>query len=185
MRLIAITAEQFISDEPAKICHLLDNGFCYAHLRKPGGSDDDMRNLIQAIPPCYHSRLTLASNLGIFGEFSLGGVHLNNANLHLKSGFKGVRISKSSHCEADLLDLDEFHYSFISPVFSSISKAGYQAAFSSEDLKRILATDLRKQKLVALGGVTPENLPRLASLGFTSAAMLGAIWQNFDNLKIQ
>ena len=181
MRLIAITAEDYVEGEAKAIEHLLDNGFAFVHLRKPHGSDQQMLALVRSIHSRYHSRLTLASNLGVWGECALGGVHLNAANEHRVGEFDGVRVSKSSHCEADLTDLSRFDYSFLSPVFDSISKPGYRAAFSHDQLRAILSNPVMRQKLVALGGVTPARIPILASLGFQSAALLGYLNPNSNS----
>ena len=71
-------------------------------------------------------------------------------------------------------------YRFLSPVFDSISKTGYRAAFDLGSLRGKV-----DETFVALGGVTPDRLPLLADIGFGGAAFLGYIWQGnpADNLK--
>lgn len=71
-------------------------------------------------------------------------------------------------------------YCFLSPIFDSISKSGYRAAFDCSTLAAALATTLAARKVIALGGVTAGHLPELAGLGFKGAAFLGAIWQGTD-----
>lgn len=74
----------------------------------------------------------------------------------------------------------ELDYVFLSPIFPSISKAGYggtgaAAAFPDADrLASALAGS--RYPVLALGGVTPERFPELAELGFAGAALLGGIW---------
>jgi len=76
---------------------------------------------------------------------------------------------------------------FLSPVFDSISKFGYKAKFSKDELKEGISAwrnfqkkESRKQKLYALGGVESGNIAGLAELGFDGAAVLGAVWHNPD-----
>lgn len=64
---------------------------------------------------------------------------------------------------------------FLSPIFDSISKHGYGSAFSHETLRKAAAEGIIDEKVVALGGVTPENAGWLEKLGFGGAAMLGCV----------
>ncbi|MCL2282696.1 MAG: thiamine phosphate synthase [Fibromonadales bacterium] len=71
---------------------------------------------------------------------------------------------------------------FLSPVFDSISKHGYKAKYSKEELREGIAAwkKTHQQKLFALGGVEASNIAELAELGFSGAAVLGAVWHSFD-----
>jgi hypothetical protein len=85
-------------------------------------------------------------------------------------------------------------YCFLSPVYDSISKAGYRSAgFLCDDDGggdeggrragsgggRRLAAALARAPLpvLALGGVAPGKLRELRAAGFAGAAVLGAVWQ--------
>ena len=75
------------------------------------------------------------------------------------------------------------NYVFISPVYNSISKKGYQASIDLnylQPLKDNAATDL--PAVVALGGVTHAHIPELFQKGFDGVAVLGAIWEEADPL---
>lgn len=112
-----------------------------------------------------------------------------------------LRQSISCHSINELLDLDNFgrsfadryytgqdstiqhsegqypygqfypYYATLSPIFDSISKQGYKAAFNFDELQSALSK--LKLPVIALGGVTPEKIPLLTTLGFKGAAMLG------------
>ncbi|MCL2207768.1 MAG: thiamine phosphate synthase [Fibromonadales bacterium] len=71
---------------------------------------------------------------------------------------------------------------FLSPIFDSISKHGYKAKYSKEELKEGIAIwkKTHSQKLFALGGVEAGNIAQLAKLGFDGAAILGAVWHSPD-----
>ena len=68
---------------------------------------------------------------------------------------------------------------FLSPIYASISKRGYEAAFTPEMLRTAADEGMIDDKVVALGGVTPDKLPQLQVLGFGGAAVLGALWQAY------
>ncbi|KAA6425036.1 MAG: thiamine monophosphate synthase [Trebouxia sp. A1-2] len=90
-----------------------------------------------------------------------------------------VTISSAFH---DLQQLDvkygALDYAFLSPIFDSISKAGYQAAFDLDDLTTCIAACTIP--LVALGGITAANIPQVKRLGFSGAAVLGSVWSSSD-----
>jgi thiamine-phosphate pyrophosphorylase len=91
-------------------------------------------------------------------------------------------VSTSFHTLADLgACRGELGYCFLSPIYLSISKPGYKAAFPDPDE---LAAGLAASRcpVLALGGVTPDKFGGLAGLGFAGAALLGAIWQAADPL---
>ena len=60
-------------------------------------------------------------------------------------------------------------YVFLSPVFDSISKQGYRAAFSIETLEQ--ARGIIDEKVFALGGVTLDKITILEQLHFGGIAV--------------
>ena len=76
----------------------------------------------------------------------------------------------------------QLDYCFLSPIYDSISKAGYASAFSDQEhLRSCLATS--RYPVLALGGVQPQHLPELADLVFSGAALLGWVWQSEDPIE--
>ncbi len=63
-------------------------------------------------------------------------------------------------------------YVTLSPIFDSISKSGYTAAYTHEELSRLTGAPT---KVIALGGVNPERISFLRRYNFTGFAMLGAL----------
>ena len=93
----------------------------------------------------------------------------------LHSDFKG-----SCHSFEEVESLDgQLPYCFLSPVFDSISKQGYQAKFDKNELKTFLKKK-RTIKVIGLGGVTAENYAELLNLGFDGGAFLGSIWEKYN-----
>ena len=75
---------------------------------------------------------------------------------------------------------------FLSPIFDSISKQGYAAAFTKEELADASRRGVIDERVIALGGVTPKHLGELARIGFGGGAFLGHVWnyaqgESFDS----
>lgn len=78
-----------------------------------------------------------------------------------------------------------FDYAFFGPVFESISKPNY---VSNLDFKKELEQRKNnKTALIALGGITSENIKTALAFGFDDVALLGSIWNNnhsIENFKL-
>lgn len=175
MELLAITREDFFEQEAEAVSRILDGGFARVHLRKPSASEAEIRSLIERIPDRYRNRLSLHDRHALAVEYGLGGIHLNGRNPEPPAGFRGT-VSRSCHSIEELRLHPREDYLFLSPIYDSISKAGYRAAFTREELRQAAAEGRIGRRTIALGGVTPERLEELAELGFGGAALLGFVW---------
>lgn len=174
----------FFDGEPQSIVDMLDNGVERVHIRKPGAPTVEIRHLLEQIPEQYLCCITLHDGFELAADFAVGGLHINSRNCKIPAGFHGL-ISCSCH---SLAELDgNYDYAFLSPVFNSISKVGYDSRFSPAELKEACANGIINEKVFALGGVTPQKFNEIESLGFGGAAMLGAAWNpvNLDNFRLQ
>lgn len=171
---IAITKPDFISGEAAMIERLLDGGIDYVHIRKPGASLRDVKNLIEDIPYRLRKRLRLHGHFELLNEFNLGGVHLNSRCQAAPPA--ALLISRSCHSMKEIEDYDKFEYITLSPIYDSISKPGYLSAFDLNKIKE----KIKGKNVIALGGVVPEKFGQLKEAGFAGAAMLGCVWEDID-----
>ena len=86
-------------------------------------------------------------------------------------------MTKSCHSLDEISLAEGYDYVTLSPIYDSISKAGYKAKFDIDSLRPVIAG----RKVIALGGVTPEKFGELAEKGFSGASLLGYIWNgDFD-----
>lgn len=179
MRLIAVTTPNFWQGEAQAITELLAaRGFSRVHIRKPGATSDEVERLLREIPADLRPRISLHDCHQLAIQGLAGGVHLNGRNPEPPDGFTGI-LSRSCHTLEEVRRYaDTVDYLFLSPVFDSISKTGYRAAFT---LGELAASELIGEKVVALGGVTPERLAELHKTGFGGAAMLGGAWNDYMN----
>lgn len=187
MKLIAITPEVTQKHELEFIMAILDSGFSYVHLRKPSFSIDELRQYLSSVPAEYHSRLKLHSHFELAAEFAVGGVHLNHRFPSVPSSIPtaGMSISRSCHSFAELKNAKSYHYAFLSPIFDSISKPGYESRFSCVELQRFFRSNPLCNNIVALGGVTPEYLRTLKISGLAGAAFLGYLFNAADASELK
>ncbi|WP_404818013.1 thiamine phosphate synthase [Reichenbachiella ulvae] len=108
-----------------------------------------------------------------------------NVGLHWKSHQKvnqsaSLR-SKSFHSIEEINEEDaKLDYAFLSPIFNSISKQGYKAAFDVSILGEALNMK-HPFPIYALGGIDWNNFKQAQEMGFAGFAMLGAFWNMNDN----
>ena len=180
MKLIAITPPTTQEREQEHVTAIVDAGFDYVHLRKPGSDADELRRWLDALPERAIGRIKLHSHFGLACEYPVAGIHLNSRCPQQPSRLPaGTKVSRSCHSIEELEACRNMEYAFLSPIFDSISKKGYTSPFNLKELKAQLATR-SLNNVVALGGVTAENLAALKDAGFAGAAFLGYIFGSTD-----
>lgn len=177
MEWIVITSPGFLQGEADFIDRLFNHGLDRLHLRKPGADIGECRRLLDGISREWLPRIVVHDNFGLCREYGLGGVHLNGRNPMAPPNHEGS-VSRSCHSLEEISRYKgECDYLTLSPIFNSISKQGYMAAFEPEQLAAARDSGLIDSRVMALGGVTLENIPRVRKLGFGGVAILGDVWQ--------
>lgn len=167
-KVIGVTLPDFFIGEEKIINRILQNKEVdFVHIRKPGSSYKETENLLKRIKMEYHPLLKLHDHFDLLSSYNLGGCHLNSRNPLPHPYAKSI--SKSIHSLIEIDEVKEFDYYFISPIFDSISKKGYEGGFDFSKL----SSKISGTKAIALGGVTPDKFPFLISLGFEGAALSG------------
>ncbi|MCD8310765.1 MAG: thiamine phosphate synthase [Prevotellaceae bacterium] len=175
---VIITAPGVVADEARRVACFLDEGKCdYVHIRKPSWGRDAVEALIQSIPKEWHRCLVLHDRFELATAYGLHGVHVNSRNPVPPVGFTGS-VSRSLHSIEEVARW-KAHYTFVSlsPLFDSISKQGYRAAFTPDELAAAKAAGIIDEKVFALGGITFQRLPVVQSMGFGGAMLLGDAWK--------
>ena len=152
MKLILLTKPEFFCGEAEIINRLFCHGLPLLHLRKPKATNEEKEALVAQIKPQFRDRIVM-----------------HNHEAHSCHTLEEVCRNK--------LHSD---YVFLSPIFDSISKQGYKAAFSEELLHEAHIAGIIDERVIALGGITPTNARKALSLGFGGVAVLGDVWQNAD-----
>ncbi len=172
---IIITPPQTVENETVICNNLFANGLEILHLRKPDAKEDEIRNYIESVEPCFRNRIVLHNHFQLVTEYGLKGIHLKSTMTACFAKYKNIKhISISCHSFEEVENITcNPAYAFISPVFDSISKPGYAANHTLLDKIRITSS---KIPLIALGGIDNTNIAKCRMLGFAGAATLGYIW---------
>ena len=181
MKIIVITTPNFIKGEEFVIPHLLQLGVDLVHIRKPSATREQLALLLDSLPKWCYDRLVVHDCLELANEYHLRGIHLNRRNHVIPDNFKGS-VSMSCHSLEEVeIKKDMADYVFLSPIFNSISKSGYNSAFSKDELHNAMKQGTIDNKVIALGGVSSANIDTVKDLGFGGAALLGDIWDRTES----
>ena len=184
MKWITITSPEFLSGEATFIGKLFLQGLDLLHLRKPEASLEAYKQLLLQIPEQWHSRIVLHEHFKLAEEYKLHGIHLNRRCSVTPNAFHGS-ISCSCHTIEEVITQKESKdYVFLSPIFDSISKVGYHAAFSPTSLKQAAIENVIDEKVIALGGLTANNIPLVKEWHFGGVALLGDIWKRMSDPQV-
>lgn len=185
--IVLIAPENDIPNEIETLHQLFQEGLQYYHFRKPDKNYEAHCNYLNQIDSQYHNRIVVHYFHELINEFNLKGIHfqeqkridhIDNPGQYFKGlNMFGKTISSSFHEPQDIEACDfEFDYHLLSPVFSSISKQGYNGR--GFDVNHIDKT------IIGMGGVTPHNLLKFDALGYQGVGVLGGIWNHTDPVGV-
>ena len=178
---IVITLPYFFDGEAEQIVQLLHSSIDLIHIRKPESKAEEVEKLIMSIPSEYYPRLVLHDHHDLAMKYHLHGVHLNCRNPQPPMGWEGS-VSKSCHSLEEVKEWKgKCDYVSLSPIFDSISKQGYHAAFSSTEIEEARRVGIIDKKVLALGGVTFNKIDDVLRMGFGGGMILGDAWKNVSH----
>ncbi|MBE7647546.1 thiamine phosphate synthase [Tenacibaculum finnmarkense] len=190
--IVLISPEKDVANEMQILHQLFEAGLeCY-HLRKPSKDYQEHIVYLNQIPEKYHNKIVTHYFHELVNEYSLKGIHFQEQKRRdaLENGSRyfiglqmiGKTMSSSFHEPEELANCDiEFDYHLLSPVFSSISKKGYQGR--GFDVNNIDKT------IIGMGGITSETISKTLALGFQGIGVLGGVWnsqnavESFKNIQ--
>ncbi|HET7734111.1 MAG TPA: thiamine phosphate synthase [Paludibacter sp.] len=177
--MILITNPYSVPCEMEIINALFEEGLEVLHVRKPDFDKDQLSQFIYKIDEQFHSRIMIHSYYELLDSFQIKGIHFTEKTKRMLADFDCVQCTKSlaAHELTELKSIPQtVDYVFLSPLFPSVSKEGYSKQWDFEELKVELAAK-RNYNIVALGGITLENVKTVRKLGFNDFALLGSIWE--------
>ncbi|RAV99014.1 thiamine phosphate synthase [Pseudochryseolinea flava] len=183
MKLIVISNPTSIPNEVAIINALLDEGLEIFHVRKPGLNMKDTIDFLLGIKTEHREKLVMHDHHSIASKIGTKRIHFSGEKRmytpehDLKQWrSKNYTLSTSVHSVEEYSELSpHFHYTFLGPVFESISKPGYKPMHAFD------LPEKRNTQIFAIGGITPDKLNDAALSKFDGATLLGTIWQDPDN----
>ena len=180
MKLIVVTAPTFFVEEDKIITALFEEGLDILHLRKPETPAMYSERLLTLIPAKYHKRIITHEHFYLQEEFSLMGIHLNTRNPKEPHDYSGD-ISCTCHSLDEVQNKKHFYdYLFLSPIYNCITKSGVTSGFTAEELRQAGKSKVIDSRVMALGGITPDNILEIKDYGFGGAVVMGDLWNKFN-----
>lgn len=180
MKLIVVTAPTFFVEEDKIITALFEEGLDILHLRKPETPAMYSERLLTLIPEKYHKRIITHEHFYLQEEFSLMGIHLNTRNPKEPHDYSG-HISCTCHSLDEVRNKKHFYdYLFLSPIYNCITKTGVTSGFTAEELRQAEKSKIIDSKVMALGGITSDNILEIKDYGFGGAVIMGDLWNKFN-----
>lgn len=180
MKLIVVTAPTFFVEEDKIITALFEEGLDILHLRKPETPAMYAERLLTLIPEKYHRRIVTHEHFYLKEEFDLMGIHLNSRNPKEPHDYSG-HVSCTCHSIEELNNKKHFYdYLFMSPIYDCITKEGILSGYTPEELRQAGKDKIIDSKVMALGGITPENILEVKDFGFGGVVILGNLWNKFN-----
>lgn len=180
MKLIVVTAPTFFVEEDKIITALFEEGLDILHLRKPETPAMYSERLLTLIPQKYHKRIITHEHFYLQEEFSLMGIHLNTRNPKEPHDYSG-HISCTCHSLDEVRNKKHFYdYLFLSPIYNCITKTGVTSGFTAEELRQAEKSKIIDSKVMALGGITSDNILKIKDYGFGGAVIMGDLWNKFN-----
>ena len=180
MKLIVVTAPTFFVEEDKIITALFEEGLDILHLRKPETPAMYSERLLTLIPAKYHKRIITHEHFYLQEEFSLMGIHLNTRNPKEPHDYSG-HSSCTCHSLDEVQNKKHFYdYLFLSPIYNCITKSGVTSGFTAEELRQAGKSKVIDSRVMALGGITPDNILEIKDYGFGGAVVMGDLWNKFN-----
>ncbi|RSC96167.1 thiamine phosphate synthase [Tenacibaculum singaporense] len=190
--IVLIAPEKDIPNEIEILQQLFEEGLEYYHFRKPEKNYEEHMVYLNQIDEKYHDRIVTHYFHELINEFNLKGIHFqeqkrigaleNGSEYFIELDMIGKTMSSSFHEPSVLANCDiEFDYHLLSPVFSSISKKGYEGR--GFDVNHIDKT------IIGMGGINTDTIQETLELGFQGIGVLGGVWntetpvESFKNIK--
>jgi len=186
-KFIVITPPETGLQEVSHVQSMLERGIPTVHVRKPAFSPKDTEAYVINFSEKYRSRLVLHQHHEIASRLKLGGIHYKERDIPrtVKVAPGNLTTSVSYHTAEQLLECKgAVDYCFLSPIYSSISKQGYEPSKQLQD-KSSLGAFIASSRapIVALGGIQPSKFEEIADLGFQGVALLGCVWNEPDPVE--
>lgn len=180
MKFVLISIPGKMMGEHLTLVDLFDLGLDTYHIRKPDFTKEEVQNVLNMIHVKNRKKTVLHGYPDLVKKYGLKGIHHNATSEYIPDFGEEFTQSKSFHSVEQIEgDNSPYDYVFLSPIFDSISKEGYQSNFDLKTLE--LPTN---QNIIALGGITPDKVELLKETGFDGFAVLGGVWSNVFYLKL-
>jgi thiamine-phosphate pyrophosphorylase len=190
--MILISNPISVPNEISLIHSIFAEGLELLHVRKPDFLETEMKTFLLDIGLEFRPKIVLHNHHHLADELNINRFHFSEKErIRLTTTpdrfLNPVRYkSTATHSIEDFNALEnDFEYAFLSPIYPSISKSDYVSKINH--LEEIKNRTNSSTKLVALGGISAENIQQTLVNGFDDIALLGTIWNSnnpIENFKL-
>lgn len=179
MKLIVQTLPTFFVEEDKIITTLFDEGMDLLHIRKPDSEPVYYERLLSLLPNEYYDRIVVHENYYLKQEFDLRGIHIDKPENPVPDGFRR-HITRSTSRISDLKPMKkQCDYVMLHSLFDSLHDDAKASLTISEMEAAKRSGDIDKH-VIALGGITLENIQMARDLGFGGVCVCGDLWNRFS-----
>lgn len=183
MQGIIITNPTFLRFEAVLCQQILRFEHIILHIRKPNASKEEIEELLLSINPLYYSKIVLHDHHELAIKYKLRGIHINSRNNTIPESYTGT-LSRSCHSIEEISQYkSQYDYLFLSPIFNSTSKKGYNSQYNYDQLIHARDHGVIDDKVYALSGITLKNRVKLKEFHFGGYAILGEVWQQATSIE--
>lgn len=180
MKLVIVSCPQFFVEEDKIITTLFDEGLDMLHIYKPGSEPLYFERLLTLIPEEYHKNIVIHEHYYMKQEFELGGIHLDNPNDDIPTGYKG-KVSRSCNDLQLLKDVKrKSEYVFLHDIFDSLHEKDVKSKFTAVEIHEASRRGLIDKHVYALGGMCSDNIRWAQDEGFGGVVICGDLWNRFN-----
>lgn len=179
MKLIVQTLPTFFVEEDKIITTLFDEGLDILHIRKPDSEPVYYERLLSLLPNEYYDRIVVHENYYLKQEFDLHGIHIDNPATPVPEGYKR-HITRSTSNISDLKQMKkQCDYVMLHSLFDSLHD-NVRASLTIGELEAAKRSGDINKHVIALGGLTLENIDLARELGFGGVCICGDLWNRFN-----
>lgn len=166
-----------------QVRRLIAGGATLIQLReKKQAAGDWYADAVEAAELCRDAGVLCIVNDRVDIAITIGadGIHLGQDDMPVAAARRllgrGKIIGLSTHSTEQLEAAlgEQIDYAAIGPIFATSTKSDHEPVIGIETLLNAVQTS-GSMPLVAIGGITAENLPAIFEAGASSAAMIGAV----------
>ena len=171
MKLIIVTTSTFFVEEDKILTSLFEEGMENLHLYKTGAAPIYSERLLTLLPEDYTRKITVHDHFYLKDEYSLRGIHLDDASADPPTGYKG-RISRTCfHMNELKAAKKRSDYVFLSGEWREENNAK-KALLSNHSLI--------DRHVYAMGNITLDDVKLAKDLGFGGIVVCDDLWDRFD-----
>lgn len=179
MKLVIQTQPTFFVEEDKIINALFEEGLDILHIRKPESEPIYCERLLSLIPNEYYDRISVHQHYYLKQEFDLRGVHIDDPDAPVPDGYRR-HVTRSTHRIEDLKEMKKkCDYVMLHSLFDSLHD-DVKASLSLSQMEEARNKGLIDKNVIALGGMSIENVQMAKELGFGGVCICGDLWNRFS-----